>query len=409
MSISQEIPRPFAISVESRKIEGLMFKLDQVRFPNELEPVSWCYGPPLLEVKRIVEYWKNGYDWKEQERKINATLKQYTVDIPVDGFDKLNIHFVHGPSNVETAIPLLFIHGWPGSFLEVSKVLPLLTAPVSDGSPRFHVVALSLPGFGFSEGPKKKGFSIRQYAEVGHKLMQTLGYKEYGGDLGSLISRTMAQMYGPQYCKASHTNMCFGEAPKLFKNPILYFQHLLTPYTAFEKAGFSRVAWFRTQGSGYFYQHSTQPQTLGYGLTDSPVGLLAWIYEKLIKWSDNYPWTDDEILTWVSIYWFSREGPTSPLRMYYEIAQTDSWSPSNLKVSSSVLFGASLFPNELLLFPGTWLRTLANVVFIKEHDSGGHFAAHENPEEIVEDLREMFGRGGPAFQVVKESRAITPS
>jgi len=406
MPFSREMPKPFTITVDSREIERLMLKLNHVRFPDELEPVSWCYGTPLTEMKRLVKYWKDGYDWKEQERKINATLEQYTVDIPVDGFDTLNIHFVHRPCTLGTAIPLLFIHGWPGSFLEVHKVLPILTAPASDESPRFHVVALSLPGFGFSEGPKKKSFAVRQYAEVGHKLMQTLGYKEYvtqGGDLGSLISRTMAQMYGPQHCKASHTNMCFGEAPKFLEHPILYLQHLLTPYTAFEKAGFSRLAWFRSQENGYFYQHSTQPQTLGYGLTDSPVGLLAWIYEKLIKWSDNYPWTDDEILTWVSIYWFSREGPTSPLRMYYEIAQADSWHPPNLKVSPSILFGASLFPKELLLFPRTWLRTLANVAFVREHGSGGHFAAYENPEVLVEDLREMFGSGGPAFQVVKGS------
>ncbi|KAF8512599.1 Alpha/Beta hydrolase protein [Hysterangium stoloniferum] len=394
-------PVPFQISISDREIARLHNKLEDVRFPDELTESGWDYGVPLSDMKRLIQYWKEKYDWKEQERKINAGLPQFTLDIPVDGFGSLNIHFVHQPSKVENAVPLLFVHGWPGSFLEVSKILPLLTSPTSNQSPHFHVVAYSLPGYGFSQGPTTKGFSDRQYAEVGHKLMQALGYTEYGGDWGHLITRTIAQLYGPKYCKANHTNMGYGAAPKLLSNPILYFQHLLTPYSASEKAGFARTAWFQGKGFGYNVEQSTQPQTLGYSLADSPAGLLAWIYEKLVTWTDGYPWTDDEILTWISIYWFSREGPAASLRIYYEVAQRAGWDPSNQLAPSGVLVGASIFPRDICVFPPTWLRTLANVVFIKVHHSGGHFAAHETPEALVDDMRMMFGRGGAAFGVVK--------
>ncbi|KIJ49111.1 hypothetical protein M422DRAFT_28108 [Sphaerobolus stellatus SS14] len=404
MSSYPQGPHRYFLSVPDEQISFLKKKLEHARFPDELDEAGWAYGVPLEDVKRLAARWKDDYDWKEHEDRLNKTLPQFLVDIPVKGFGTLNIHFIHQRSTVENAIPLLFVHGWPGSFIEVAKILPLLISPTSEGEPSFHVVAFSLPGYGFSEGPKKKGFSANQYAEVGHNLMQALGYKEYvtqGGDWGYLITRTIGRLYGPQYCKATHTNMPVGEAPQFLKNPGLYLKDLVTPRTKFERKGLERAQWFRSGEMGYSAEQSTKPQTLGYGLTDSPVGLLAWIYEKLVNWTDDYPWTDDEVLTWVSIYWFSRQGPAASLRIYYEVAHTGEWNLASQKLDRAVLAGVSLFPKDIIVQPKTWMQTLANIVFIREHDSGGHFAAYEKPNELAADLRAMFGKKGPAYLVIQ--------
>ncbi|KAK0435513.1 alpha/beta-hydrolase [Armillaria borealis] len=217
-----------------------------------------------------------------------------------------------------------------------------------------------------------------------------------GGDWGGLITRKIALVYGAKHSKAWHTNMPTGRAPTVYE-PTLYIRHLLTPYTAAEKAGLAHSQWFRIQGSGYSAEHSTQPQTLGYSLADSPVGLLAWIYEKLVNWTDAYPWDDDEVLTWISIYLFSRSGPTASIRIYYEVFNSDM---AVLGEKPLIPYGVSYFPKELISVPRLWTRTNGNAVFESEHSSGGHFAAHEKPQELVDDLRKMFGKGGPAFGVV---------
>jgi len=271
-------------------------------------------------------------------------------------------------------------------------MIHLLTR-VSGGLPIFDVVALSLPGFGFSEGPKKKGFSISQYAEVSHKLMLALGYNEYvtqGGDWGSAITREIASRYGGKHAKAWHTNFPLTGPPP---------NNDTGSYTPAEKEGLARMAHYERFESGYFKQQSTRPQTLGYSLADSPVGLLAWIYEKLVAWSDSYPWTDDEVLTWVSIYWFSRGGPAASLRIYYEVMNSGQGFNSQSPVPT-IPMGCSLFPKELGRVPKSWYPRIGNVVFEVEHDSGGHFAAYEQPEILVGDLQKMFGKDGPAFGVV---------
>ncbi|MCJ1228127.1 hypothetical protein MMC12_004788 [Toensbergia leucococca] len=206
----------------------------------------------------------------------------------------------------------------------------------------------------------------------------------------------------PEHLKASHINMVRGSRPKWTSNPILALQHVITPYTDRENAGFSRTSWFLNEGSGYRMEQSTKPQTLGYALADSPVGLLAWIYEKLHDWTDEYPWTDDEILTWVSIYWFSTAGPAASLRIYYEAVhnttlsreRTQQWIPL-------VKLGLAYFRKELTVVPKTWGRTMGPVVFESDNEKGGHFAAWEKPEVIVQDLRAMFGKGGGAYGVVE--------
>ncbi|KAH7891016.1 Alpha/Beta hydrolase protein [Phlebopus sp. FC_14] len=392
---------PFTISIADDKLATLRKKLELATFPDELDDAGWKYGAPLADVKRLAQRWKDGYDWRKYEKQLNDELPMFTRDIDVDDFGTLNIHYVHKKSDVTDAIPLLFVHGWPGSFYEARKIIPLLTASTPE-HPSFHVVALSLPGYGFSEAPRKQGFAGAQYAEVGHKLMLALGYNQYvtqGGDWGSLITRRMAQLYGGNHDKAWHTNFPFGTPPSPTRNPLAYLGYLITPFSAEEKAGIARSMWFRNKGRGYYAEQSTQPQTLGYALADSPVGLLAWIYEKLHHWTDNYPWEDDEVLTWVSIYWFSRAGPAASLRIYFEV--TESKESSDFGSSGTTIpMGASYFPKELLVLPKAWVRRENKVVAESAHDSGGHFASHEKPEELVDDLRKMFGKGGGAYGVV---------
>ncbi|THH14010.1 hypothetical protein EW146_g6277 [Bondarzewia mesenterica] len=392
--------QPFKISVRDEDITLLKQKLNLSRLPDELDEAGWAYGVPLEDVQRLLARWKEGYDWRKYEAELNK-LPMFTRDVEIDGFDTLNIHYVHQKSEVEGAIPLLFVHGWPGNFIEVRKVLPLLTASSAD-HPSFHVVALSLPGFGFSEAPRKKGFTGPQYAELGNKLMIALGYNEYvtqGGDWGHTITRIMAATHGPKNVKAWHTNMPFAPPPTLKETPRHFFTHMLSRYTPQEKAGLARMASFRATGTGYSTQQATQPQTLGYSLADSPVGLLAWIYEKLVNWTDSYPWDDDEVLTWISVYWFSRAGPAASVRIYYEMAKSGHISRSR-PAYAGIPMGVSYFPKELGLVPLSWLRATGNVVSVSSHDKGGHFAAHERPEDLVTDVRKMFAKGGPAYGVV---------
>ncbi|KAF6755756.1 Alpha/Beta hydrolase protein [Ephemerocybe angulata] len=315
---------PYTINVTEEELGLLKKKLEL------LTDAGSDYGAPLVDIEKLVARWKGGYDWKKHEAILNAELPQFTRMIAIDGFGELDIHYVHKQSEVKSAIPLLFVHGWPGSFIEVRKILPLLIAP-SEEHPSFHVVAFSLPGFGFSSNPTKRGFSLDQYAEVGYKLMLALGYNEYvtqGGDWGYHILRRHA------HNKAWHTN---------YPHARRYEGHFTERY-----------------------------DTL-------PVGLLSWIYEKLVNWSDDYPWEEDEVLTWVSIYWFSRSG--------YKEEETH------------IPMGYSYFPKELWRVPSKWLQA-PNLVFEAEHPEGGHFAAHEKPDYLVGDLRKMFGKGGPAFGVV---------
>lgn len=233
--------------------------------------------------------------------------------------------------------------------------------------------------------------------------MLALGYTDYvtqGGDWGYLITRAMGRAY-PRHCVASHLNMAIPSFPKPTQ-PLVFLQSLSILFTPHERARFERLKQYGKEGTGYFKQQSTKPQTIGYSQADSPVGLLAWIYEKLHEWTDDYRWTDDEILTWISIYVFSRAGPAAPSRHYYEavhdekspIAKAAAWLPG-------VKVGISYFPKEPVQMPRPWAKTMGPVVFQEDHEKGGHFAAWETPEAIVSDLRAMFGKNGGAYGVVK--------
>ncbi|OJJ44691.1 hypothetical protein ASPZODRAFT_71096 [Penicilliopsis zonata CBS 506.65] len=401
--------KPFQISVSESQLKLLKRKLDEATFPDELDHAGWDMGVPLDEMKRLVKVWREDFDWRDQERKLNEQLAQFTTSVPVSGFGELDLHFVHEKSPTPGAIPLLFIHGWPGSFLEAKKLVPLLTRAQNENQPAFHVVAPSLPNYGFSEGVIKRGFGLAQYAEALDSLMTSLGYEEYvtqGGDWGSMLSRVLAKHY-PEHVKAIHLNF----APVLPWNisPLSFVRSLLTiPFSAKERAKLATSWSFTAEGNGYMRQQETFPQTLGYALQDSPVALLAWILDKLHVWSDVYPWTDEEILTWVSIYQFSRAGPTASTRIYYEaqhnpgdgrrfVSIADSFS---ICAPKSVKIAIAETRKEIIVLPLAWYRMIGNLARHTELGIGGHFAAWEVPELLAQDLQSFFGREGQAFASV---------
>lgn len=400
----------FRIDVPAANIDRLKQKLSLTTFPQDVEfSDSWDYGAPLKDIKRLASYWQDGFDWRAAEAKLNDQLPQFLTSVQVEDFGDIDIHFVHQKSDRPDSIPLLFCHGWPGSFLEVLKILPLLTKPARDDQPSFHVVAPSLPNFGFSGKVTKSGFGPLQHAEVCHKLMLQLGYNRYvtqGGDWGYIITRLMGARY-PRHVLASHVNFVrVTDPPTLLKSPGQYVKHAVTPYTEAEKHGVERSQWFRKKGFGYNLEQSTRPHTLGFALADSPVALLAWIYEKLHDWTHDYPWTDDEVLTWISIYAFSTAGADASVRIYYENMNGGGYSQGD-PYNGSVPLGLSYFPYDLVVPPATWGRTLGPVVFENRHEDGGHFAAYERPEKLADDLRTMFGKGGGAESVVKRLKATS--
>lgn len=400
---------PYTIHIPDSTLEWTKARLATATLPDELDDAGWSMGTPLIDIRRLAEYWENSFDWRKSEATLNQ-MPNYRTQIDVDGFGLLDIHFIHQRSSIQNAIPLLFVHGWPGSILEVQKILPLLTKPESEDQVAFHIVAPSLPNHGFSSGVSKRGFGFRQYAETCHKLMLKLGYSQYvtqGGDWGFEITRTIGLLY-PESCKASHCNVAECDPPSFFSQPLLWLQHQLTPYTAHERAGLAHTAENQQNGRGYNVMQRTKPQTLAYSLADSPIGLLAWIYEKLHTWTDAYPWTDDEILTWICVYLYSTAGPAASLRLYYEAedAHTDTAGGgvpySRLKKwVPHVKYGFAIFPKDTFVHPDLWARTLGRVVHQSRWERGGHFAATECPEAIVKDVRVMFGRRGGAEGVVE--------
>lgn len=396
--------RPFQINVPDERLQRLKQKLDLVEFPGDIEDETpWTRGVPLSEMKRLVTYWRDEYDWRKTEASLNR-MPQFQTDIEVADFGTINVHFVHQKSPRKGAMPLLFLHGWPGNFTEVSKMLPLLVNPDNENDPAFDVVAPSLIDYGFSGRSGKKGFGASQHAHAYHTLMQKLGYDKYvlqGGDIGSGVARRMVLIY-PSSIGGHLLNMTMPPEPNEKDHPDLYkrWKQNENNLTAEEKSGLEQFNNFKKEGYGYNLMHQTKPLTLGYSMTDSPVGLLAWIYEKLHIWSDNYPWSPDEILQWVSIYYFSTPGPNASQHIYFENAHAQPLK----SVYSDVPLGVSRFPVEIQHKPRLWHELLGPVVFWREHESGGHFAAWERPEELVGDIRAMYGRDGPIKGCCGEAR-----
>jgi len=309
LSISK--PTPFKISVSDELLSFIEQRVATARIPPDLElppDDAWSYGAPRATISLLRDYWEKKYDWRAVEAKINSRLKMFTLPITEAG-EELMIHFVHHRSEREDAVPLLFQHGWPGSFLEVDGIIDSLTSP-EHGQQAYHVVAPSLPGFVFSEGPKGPDFTLQNMAAVNHKLMQALGYKHYmvqGGDWGSVIARIMAADY-PESCVAAHVNMIIAGPPSWWRYPLqLAYLVWWALWQDRSKSGgnFGRMLWWLKEESGYLEIQGTKPQTLSYALVDSPIGMLAWLRDKMQHLTeDDWVWEEEEVITWAMVCHF---------------------------------------------------------------------------------------------------------
>ena len=378
---SNEAVVPFRINVPNATLADLKERLAKTRFPSEIERSGWDYGANLAYVRDLVAYWRTTFNWREQERKLNQ-FPQFTTTI-----DGLDIHFVHQRSSHPNAIPLVMIHGWPGSFFEFTKVIGPLTEPTKFGgaaSDAFHVVALSLPGYGFSSKPRTGGYNPTRIARTVAQLMSRLGYTRYaaqGGDWGASIVRQLG-LVDREHLIGLHSNMCLANAPP---GP--------NPNQGVPPEELKRVQDAQARSAnelGYFQIQSTRPMTLGYSLNDSPAGLAAWIVEKFRAWSDSggdveKSFTKDELLTNVMIYWVTESAPSS-VRIYFE-NRVDAGLPGRVEVP----FACARFPREMFaIVPTKWLEAQYNLQQLTDMPRGGHFAALEEPQLLVEDVRKFF-------------------
>jgi pimeloyl-ACP methyl ester carboxylesterase len=380
---------PFKIAIEDAVLRDLKERLGRTRWPNQIDGTSWEYGVPLSYMKDLVEHWTKKYDWREHEKKLNQ-LDQFKTHI-----DGLDIHFVHVRSKEKNALPLVIVHGWPGSFAEFQKIIGPLTDPVAHGGKAedaFHVVCPSLPGFGFSSKPNERGWSSQRMAEVIAKLMARLGYEKYGaqgGDWGSGITRWLAGNDGG-HCVGGHSNFPSGARP--MDDP-------MRGVTVAEMERFEQRRKELSDQYAYSAIQGTRPLTLGYGLNDSPSGLTAWIIDKFWAWSDHggnldNSFTKDELLTNVMIYWVTETMPSST-RIYFEsqknLPRPKSMSPIASKGKPAPM-GYALFPKEINVPPRAWVeRSSGGKLFHwTAMPRGGHFAAMEQPQLLTDDVRAFF-------------------
>lgn len=372
---------PFKINVPDAVLRDLKERLARTRWPDQLQNVGWDYGTDPAYLKPLVEYWRDRFDWRAQEKKLNE-FDQFTTVI-----DGVRIHFIHQKSKVPGAMPLALTHGWPGSIYEFNKVIGPLTDPEKYGgkaSDAFNVVAISLPGFGFSGHPTDRGWSPERMAGVIAKLMARLGYTRYGvqgGDWGGIISRIVA-LNDAQHVAGLHLNFCIAGAPAGVQNPL---EGVPAEEVALMNATNTRMENERA----YQQIQGTKPQTLGVGITDSPAGLASWIVEKFHAWCDcgdniESRFSKDDLLTNITIYWATQSAASST-RIYYENRVAP---PVNGKVS--VPTACALFPREISTPPRKWVEARYNLVHWTPMPRGGHFAALEQPELLVNDVRDFF-------------------
>jgi pimeloyl-ACP methyl ester carboxylesterase len=369
--------RRFRIDVGDDVLADLRGRLAATRWP-EAEPVDdWSQGMPLGYTRELADYWATGYDWRPREAALNR-FDQFVTDI-----DGLPIHFLHQRSPHPDAFPLIITHGWPGSIVEFHKVVAPLTDPTNHGGraeDAFDVVCPSLPGYGFSGKPEATGWSPGRIAAAWETLMTRLGYERYGaqgGDWGSLVTTEIGRNVG--HCVGIHTNMPLGTPPEdAWKSP-----------TDAERDALAASEHYQRWDSGYFKEQSTRPQTVGYGLVDSPVGQLAWIVEKFWSWTDcdGHPenaLTRDELLDNATWYWVTATGASSA-RLYWE-AMAAPWRGDRVELPT----GVAAFPKEIGRPPRSWCEDAYNITHWTTMPRGGHFAAFEQPGLFVDDLRAFF-------------------
>ena len=374
---------PFSIKVPEEVLADLKARLDRTRFPDEVPDTAWEYGTNLAYLRELVDYWRTRYDWRKHEKHLNS-LRHFRTEIA-----DLDLHFIHEEGRGPNPKPLLLIHGWPGSVYEFMEIIPMLTDPAAHGgdtSDSFTVIAPSLPGYGFSGHAKTRAMNIQAIADILFKLMtETLGFPRFavqGGDWGSAITARIGEVY-PSYLYGIHLNM-IPVGPTEGRNA-----PELTPE---EKVFLGDMEKFRTAETGYQWIQGTKPQTLAYGLNDSPAGLAAWIVEKFRTWSDCHGnlesrFTKDQLLTNIMIYWITGS-INSSTRLYYEARH----HPWRLKPGTRIQTPAAvaLFPGELARPPRHWAERVLNVKRWTPMARGGHFAAMEEPKLLAEDIRAFF-------------------
>ena len=366
--------RPFRLDIPQAALDDLQRRLDHARWPDKETVGDWSQGTPLAALRDLCGYWRNGYVWRRCEARLNR-LGQFATTI-----DGLEIHFLHVRSPHDRALPLLLTHGWPGSVVEFLEAIGPLTDP-PDPVDAFDVVAPSLPGFGFSGKPEATGWGVEKIAQAWAELMRRLGYARWvaqGGDWGAAVT-TAIGVQAPAGCAGIHVNMPIAR-------PLP--EDLAAPSEA-ELRALAALKHYQDWDSGYSKQQSTRPQSLGYGLVDSPVGLAGWILEKMWAWTDNAgsPYdalSRDTILDNLMLYWLPATGASSA-RLYWESFAR--FADGEVTIPA----GASQFPREIIPAPRKWAeRRYRNLVYWNELDKGGHFAAWEQPELFVQELRSCF-------------------
>ncbi len=374
--------RPFTLAIPDSELDDLRRRIDLTRWP-EREPVDdWSQGAPLAAVRDLVAYWRDGYDWRRCEARLNG-FGQFITEI-----DGLDIHFIHVRSPHPGAVPLVLTHGWPGSVIEFMDTIEPLADPVAHGGraeDAFHVVVPSLPGYGFSGKPVATGWNVERIARAWTELMRRLGYGErwfaQGGDWGAIMTSVLAGQ-APEGLAGVHVNMPVARLTAEDR----------TDTSPEAQRAFAAGANYKKWESGYSTIQSTRPQTIGYGLVDSPVALAAWIYEKMWAWTDNEGRPEDALsraamLDNIMLYWHPASG-ASAARLYWE-----SFGSIGKAAASRVPAGVSNFPREITKATRKWTeRIFTNIVHWSEVDRGGHFAAWEEPDLFVSEVRAAFAK-----------------
>ena len=377
--------RPFRIDIPQEDLDDLHDRLSRTRFPEELPGVGWDRGVSLDYLKELAEYWRTTYDWREWEAKLNE-FPQFTTTI-----DGQSIHFLHVRSPEPEAFPLIISHGYPSSVVEFLSIIGPLTDPRAHGgnpADAFHVVAPSLPGFGFSVPVRQTGWDMPRITRAWAELMRRLGYERYGahgGDIGAGITGMLASIE-PEHVVGGHVN----SDPTSF---IILGAEIPIDTSELSDAERDHVEHlqrhFQGEGKGYILLQSTRPQTLAYSLTDSPVGQLAWIVEKFKEWT--HPSADlpedavgrEQLLTNVSIYWFTRSGASAADFLYESAHSEEGWVPPSDVPQGMAVFNADPILRRVM----DPQRAMAHW---SEFDEGGHFPAMEVPDLLVGDIREFF-------------------
>ncbi len=369
---------PFRISISDDDLADLNRRLRHTRWPEAETVTDWTQGTPLAYLQDLCGYWADGYDWRACEASLNH-FPQFRTEI-----DGLDIHFLHARSPQDDALPLVLTHGWPGSVVEFRKVIEPLINPVAHGgeaADAFHVVCPSLPGYGFSGKPVRPGWDLKRTADAWDQLMTRLGYARYGaqgGDWGAQVATGLGMRH-PDHCAGIHLNM-----PIVLPDP-----DTMNDLTELEQAALAAMKYYGDWDSGYSKQQSTRPQSVGYGLVDSPAGLCGWILEKFWAWTDcdgdpANALTRDEMLDNVMIYWLTATGASSA-RMYWESFRKPILGPVEVPV------GCSIFPRDIFLSSRRWAeKQFSDLRYWNQPAKGGHFAAFEQPEIFVQEVRAAF-------------------